>query len=73
MEQIKEIKWFTEKVGETVTRWSENMTEPVQVRVYNEEHAKWLYDTQFDGDTYHKSYIDLHIRTVGINSLLKWE
>jgi hypothetical protein len=66
MEQIKEIKWFIEKVGETVIRYSKNMAEPVQVRVYNEEHAKWLYDTQFDGDTYDYT-------KTGVNSILKWE
>jgi len=34
------------------------------VRIYSLEHAKWMCDTQYDGDNY-----NAHIT----HSLLKWE
>jgi hypothetical protein len=66
MKQIKELKWFIEMVGQVVERKCEERDNTVQIRVFNEEHAKWLYDTQFDGDTYDYT-------KTAVNSILKWE
>jgi len=62
MRELKELDWFIDKIGQAVIRWSEGV-KPVQVRIYSLEHAKWLCDTQYDGDNY-KTHIT--------HSLLRW-
>jgi hypothetical protein len=71
MNTFRELDFFIDRIGGTVIRETERAEHPASVRVLNINHAKWLCDTQYDGDNYYSNQ-GITTKTVG-SSLLKWE
>jgi hypothetical protein len=71
MNTFRELDFFIDRIGGTVIRETERAEHPASVRVLNINHAKWLCDTQYDGDNYYSNQ-GITTNTVG-SSLLKWE
>lgn len=72
MNTFRELDFFIDRIGGTVIRETERAEHPASVRVLNINHAKWLCDTQYDGDNYYSNESGFRVQTTG-NSLLKWE